>query len=494
MIDRLLAKLGLVRRSPERVEGPASRVSVDKAWRLFAGYDSAKSDGANARHWSNSDNLAAWSANSPEVREALRNRARYEAANNSLLAGMLRTLVQHTVGAGPMLRIDTGDRDADRQIEDSFAAWARRARLGEKLRIMRRSKCVDGEAFALLATNPLYEGVSLDLRLIEADQIATPDLPAADPLRIDGVRFDRAGNIVSYDLLKAHPGDDRALGNTLDYEVIPAEQMLHYRHAVRPGEARGVSELTPALALGAILRRYILATLLNAELNANIAGVMESDAPEGAAPLDPLDAIELEPGHLLTMPDGWKAKRLGPEQNVTGLKEFRREIVNEFSRCLDMPLSIALASNDGQNFASGKLDHGVYYASIRVERREIEASVLHPVFAAWIREAALIPGQIPRGIRMDQVRHAWRWDALTSGDPEKDAKAAEILRRSKLLSLDRYFSEAYGADWERELEQVARERDYADQLGVNIDSLAVGGAPGSRDKAAVGAEGEEDDA
>jgi len=46
-------------------------------------YDAAQTTSDNERHWANADFLAADAANSPEVRRALRCRARYEVANNS---------------------------------------------------------------------------------------------------------------------------------------------------------------------------------------------------------------------------------------------------------------------------------------------------------------------------------------------------------------------------------------------------------------------------
>ncbi|MEX0715434.1 MAG: hypothetical protein WD066_02550, partial [Planctomycetaceae bacterium] len=48
-----------------------------------AKYDSALTTDNNRRHWALADGLSANVANGPEVRRILRNRARYEVANNS---------------------------------------------------------------------------------------------------------------------------------------------------------------------------------------------------------------------------------------------------------------------------------------------------------------------------------------------------------------------------------------------------------------------------
>ena len=48
-----------------------------------ARYDAAITTADNVRHWANADGLSADAAASPDVRQTLRNRSRYEAANNS---------------------------------------------------------------------------------------------------------------------------------------------------------------------------------------------------------------------------------------------------------------------------------------------------------------------------------------------------------------------------------------------------------------------------
>jgi len=50
---------------------------------IRAKFDSAQTTPENRRHWANADGLAADAAANPEVRRTLRNRSRYEVANNS---------------------------------------------------------------------------------------------------------------------------------------------------------------------------------------------------------------------------------------------------------------------------------------------------------------------------------------------------------------------------------------------------------------------------
>ena len=59
-----------------KVARPAGRI-------LRARFDAAQTTADNARHWANADSLSADAAASVDVRRKLRERSRYEIANNS---------------------------------------------------------------------------------------------------------------------------------------------------------------------------------------------------------------------------------------------------------------------------------------------------------------------------------------------------------------------------------------------------------------------------
>ena len=239
-------------------------------------YDAATTTDENRRHWASADGLSADVANSPQIRRTLRNRSRYEVANNSYARGIVLTLANDLVGTGPRLQMLTDDPEANRQIEREFAEWSKAVDLAEKLRTMRLARAEDGEAFAMLVSNDaLPSSVKLDLRLIEADQVATPDLKPDAKGAVDGIVFDRFGNPREYHVLKAHPGSKQAaLG--MKYDRVPAESMVHWFRADRPGQSRGIPDIMPALPLFAMLRQYSLAVLDSAWAAANVAIVMKT--------------------------------------------------------------------------------------------------------------------------------------------------------------------------------------------------------------------------
>jgi lambda family phage portal protein len=473
--------LGLFRSKP--TPAPAKTLSPVRGGiirRLIrAGFDSAVTNDHNRKHWAGADGLSADAAASPEVRRTLRNRARYEAANNSYAKGIVLTLANDVVGTGPRLQLLTDDDGGNERIEQAFMAWAKAISLPEKLRTMRASRATDGEVFGVLVSNPrLPTAVKLDIRLVEADQVTTPDLWPIDESAVDGIVFDEAGNPVEYHILKGHPGDTRCGFLGIEYDRVPAESVIHYFRCDRPGQSRGVPDITPALPLFAQLRRFTLAVLGAAETAADFAGILYTDAPANgeAESVEPMDAIELEARSLLTMPGGWKMAQVQAEQPATTYAEFKREIFNEIARCLNMPFNVAACNSSGYNYASGRLDHQTYFKSIRVEQDHLACVVLDRLLDAWLREAVLISDLLPLPVRTlvaggQSLPHQWFWDGNEHVDPAKEATAQATRLASHTTTLAAEYAKQ-GRDWENELRQRAKEVALMKELGLQPEEAS----------------------
>ncbi|MCC6425705.1 MAG: phage portal protein [Phycisphaerales bacterium] len=452
----------------------------------MAKFDSAQTTPDNRKHWANADGLSPNAAVNPEVRRILRNRARYEVANNSYAKGIALTLANDTIGTGPRLQMLTDDAVANARIEDAFEQWSRAVDLAGKLRTMRLARAESGEAFALLVSNPaIGSPVSLDLKLIEADQVCTPLLRRGRTDEIDGIVLDQWGNPSAYRVLKRHPGDSGSLRAPIDdltaYDTFAASAVVHYFRADRPGQLRGIPDITPALPLFAQLRRYTLATIAAAETAANFAAVIYTDAPPNgeADPLEPMDEVELEQRLATVLPGGWKLGQVHAEQPTTTFGEFKREILNEIARCLNMPFNVAAGNSSGYNYASGRLDHQVYFKSIRVEQHQLQLTVLDRLLNAWLNEAVLVEGLLPQSLRERGValpEHAWFWDGVEHVDPAKEATAQAPRLANHTTTLAAEYARQ-GRDWEQELRQRAKERALMDELGLSPAPTTTTGNP-----------------
>ena len=465
--------------SPARRPFRAFRVPL----RVRGRYDAAATTDENRRHWANADLLSAKTANSPDVRRILRSRARYEVANNSYARGIVLTLANDCIGTGPRLQMLTDDAEANRLLEQEFMAWADAANLAEKLRTLRMARAQDGEGFLMLVANPQLDSpVKLDLRLVEADQVTTPDLQRLlqDPNATDGIVFDGFGNPTEYHLLENHPGDGRGI-LTPSYARVPARAMIHYFRPDRPGQLRGIPEITPALPLFAQLRRYTLAVIAAAETAADFAAVLYTDAPASgeAADVEPMDLVELERRMATVLPGGWKLGQVQSQQPPTGFAEFIKEILNEIARCLNMPFNVAAGNSAGYNYASGRLDHQTYYKSLRVDQAQLGLVVLDRILRAWLDEAILISDYLPLWLRSVPLRslwHQWFFDGQEHVDPAKEASAQATRLANHTTTLAYEFARM-GRDWESELRQRAKELTLMGELGLPLSGGQSGTTP-----------------
>jgi lambda family phage portal protein len=433
-------------------------------------YDAAQTDAENRRHWALADGLSAVAANSKGIRQTLRDRSRYEVANNSYARGIINTRANHVIGTGPRLQVETGDTEADELIEAEFIKWAKAVNLGAKLRTMQIAKMQDGEAFAVKITNErINHPVKLDLKLFEAEHVTAPDSMSMDTAEhVDGIDFDSAGNPVRYHVLKEHPGGSVTVGALAEFETYDAADVFHWFRCDRPGQVRGVPEIMPALPLFAQLRRYTLSTVAAAETAADFTAVLQTDVPaDDETTVDPMEEIEINRRMMTTLPAGWKLGQFEAKQPVTGYKEFKGELLNEIARCLDMPFNIAACNSSGYNYSSGRLDHQTYYRSVEIEQEDGDRVLLARLAAAFISEASLIWPVIASLPPMDDWELSWFWDGVAEIDALKEANAdaAQLENGSTTLAS---ICSRQGTDWRKVMRQRAKELAYRKELEAEL--------------------------
>lgn len=466
---------------------------------INAKYDSAQTDDDNKRHWSQSDSLSARQANSPSVRESLRNRSRYEVANNCYARGIINMLADVVIGYGPTLSLQgkpdatEEERKALRETKQLFCDWAEEVGLWQKLWTMRVAKAQDGEAFAVLRNNEALQFVQLDLQLVEAEQVADGYQnynSILDPTKVDGIDTDSMGNPIRYRVLPHHPSDAPFGQQPIE---VPAWQVLHWFKQERPGQLRGIPEITPALPLFAQLRRFTLATLTAAETAADFAAVLQGvPADEGEMGL-PWDNVEIQRGTMLTTPEGTTLGQLKAEHPTTTYEMFKREILCEVGRCLQLPRMMALLDASNYNYSSGRLDKQCTDRAIEIDQFTCEQHVLRKLWMAWFDEASKIAGYLPEAVADGlYFKVKWLWPQLGHVDRQKEESGVELAIANGTTTLALECAKA-GLDVDEVLEQLAAERRRKVEFGLmnegvqnaNQSQQGSGNVPGSSSRQPV---------
>lgn len=445
---------------------PFSRRELQKPIR--ASFDLAQTTAGNRKHWANADGLSARAATSAAVRRVVRIRSRYEAENNSWYSGILRTVVNHVVGGGPRLQMLTADPAANSRLEKAWRTWARKIDLAEMLRTMVEAYWRDGEVFVMRADRPQNFPLSLDLRTFEADQVSTPWISTAynDPFTDDGIRFDRSTNELEIYVYDHHPGSNVPL-NTLNGNWYSSREVLHLFRIERPGQTRGIPRATPALQTLPIMRRQELATLYSAETAANFAMYLKSNSPSLDPTSSPADFAEIEIARnmLTTLPAGWDIGQVEPKQPGPLYEMFQRQALQSFSRCTNMPYTLAAGTGKDANFSSFKGDmKNVWEPEVRTEQSRVELSIIEPVFRWFLESCIYVPGLLNGMPAIADIDHKWHWPPLPELDALDAANAAAIRLSTLQSTLTDEFSRR-GMDAETEIARAATD------WGVDVPTL-----------------------
>ncbi len=435
---------------------------------LEASYDAAMYSGLMEGAWINADTLSADQANSPGVRQTLRSRSRYECLEaNSFLKGAITTVVDCLIGRGPRLQMQLRQEQlpkgvdaatVNRKIESLFARWSRAARYGEYLRTLVRAKIVDGEGYGLRTTSRTIPwGLpQLFTRNIETERVGSLNYSLTGDLRVDGMRIDSAGEVLSYFVNTST--DD------FYYQVqkeIPRCHVTHLFRRERAGQHHGIPELTTSLPLCNLLRQYTIATVTAARTAAKHAGILQTQASAVTASGDTIDDVaafdseEVDYDMLTAMPKGWQLVQMKAEQPTTTYEGFRDCLLGEIVRPLGAPLNIVLGSSAKWNYASTQADQVTFSNRNRIERHEIEIEECDRTFAAWLDEALMMPGLIPEIGSLDDVPHCWFWDGLPDADPQTLAAARQINLQTGHSSREEELAKA-GVDIDSHDEHAAK--------------------------------------
>lgn len=460
---------------------------------IRARYEAAQTYPTNENHWIKADSLSPDAANDPLVRARLRSRSRFEVIeNNPYLNGTLISLCNDFAGSGIRLRITDMDipREERQRIEKQWKRWQKKIKLRKLLWQLRMDKAVSGEGFAVQIQNQrLKHPVKLDFRVIEADCVTSPVEHLSvnhtiAPSEADGIRLDAYGFPTAYHVLNYHPGGSGTIDpkESTNGRWISAEQVIHIFRPMRSWH-RGIPELTPSIPLCAVARRYTMALVRCAEIQACLAAVLESDIPnyrnlqtpptrtveikdehgqvigteqvtdEDDGPM--FDLMPIEMGSFNLLPQGFRFKTWDRVPVGQQYDLFIGALMREIFRPLLVPYNMGIGSSKDSNMASGVLDAGLYTQGQKAERFAFEDDVLEPLAESWYEIGCLTDSYFTeRGFMPASKRelpdHEFGWDEVTikHTDPTKIANAI-VKQREAGVYTDRYIQEELlGKDYE----------------------------------------------
>lgn len=445
-------------------------------------YDAAVLSPENRRHWANAKDNTPQSENTRETRKRLRINARYETDNNSYCRGMVSTLGTDLLGpVAPQLQALSPDAGLNTAVEEAYRLWSEceEVNLPEKLHILDEAKLVEGEGFLVHYTDDeaeRYTGNSLNVHVMSPRRVQDPTLFGLGYSAIEGNRLNDDGVIV--DLSTGRPveykivpavDDINGLGFVSNTQTVRARFVRQWFTATRPGQYRGVCEITAGLPLFAYLRRFTLATVSNAEILASLTAFMKTTQTpaEGPASIDAWAEFPITRGMLNSLPDGWEPVTLDPKHPASTYEMFVNMILREVGRMLNIPFGVMVGDSSKYNYSSARLDYRGYEDRLTRLRRQLNIRVLNPLFREFLVALVLQEPKLRTMLDSGKFKHSWRYANRPSIDPYKDAQTEDLRLKNGAVTYAEVYADR-GEDWAEAFEQRKREEEKIKELGLKF--------------------------
>jgi len=428
---------------------------------------------------------------------ALRAQARYLARNHDLARGALRTIVNNVVGPRG-IGIEPQPRRADGSIDAEYAAalleawrdWVRAPEVTHQLsfaalqRAMVRAWVRDGDVFAQLLIGPradLDHGtrVPLSLEAFEADLVPF-DLRGEGPNILQGIERNDWGRPVALHVLKS---DVTSLSITTGAQTkrIPWERVIQLISRDHIGQIRGVSEFASVITRLDDIKDYEESERVAAKVAAALTAYVRKGTPqdfgEQGAKREPRE-MRLSPGMIIDS--------LGPGEEI-GMIDSKRPNPNVVT--FRQGQLRAVAAGLGASYSSIARDYGGTYSAQRQElveqwghyavlTDEFVGQFVQPVWETFVATAhqfgvVRMPAGLKPGTHDDAVFVA---QSMPWIDPLKEALGAEALVKAGFAS-EVEMIRRRGANPDDVLEQIAKFRRKADELGLRFSTQADAAIP-----------------
>ncbi|WP_176331225.1 phage portal protein [Burkholderia vietnamiensis] len=461
-----------------------------------AAYESASTTGARAKSWraSSAGPNAAAAQNLP----LLRSRARDAIRNDPWAKTAIARLVSNTIGNGIQAH-PQHPNDAVRKMQKQL--WEDSCEeidaddvfdMAGVQTLAARAFFSDGEVLVRRQFRSPSEGlaVPMQIRLLEGDLLPMEKnevVPGGGEI-INGVEFNADGRRVAYHLLQRHPGEyGRALTGNMQTVRVSADEITHVFLALRPGQVRGVPELSTVLLRLKSLDNFDDAVLFRQEVSNLFAGFITKPPSEPGLPGDPVTGgemqydvdgfspvVSLEPGSMQELAPGEDVKFAEPPGAGTDYGPFMRQQLMAAAASVGMPYEVM--TGDLRDVSDRVLR--VILNEFRRSIEQIQWNVFIHQFCRkvwrWWVDACALSGAMPMADyyrrRRDYLRVRWVPQGWPYIHPVQDVTAKRMEIRSGLASRTGAVL-SRGDDPEQVDNENAADLARERRLGIRYDTL-----------------------
>jgi len=387
--------------------------------------------------------------------------ARHMYRNVGLIKGAVDSIATYSIGPGLRPQYRGADQDFGRLCEEYWRdvvvpspEVTGRMTWTDMLLALSRSIDVDGDVFVIMTEKG-------KLQIVEGHRVCEGD----DYGTSDGVFLGKLGEPTGY------------LVQTGElYRKLGADTVIHLMELERPDQIRGGSSLARALnhvrdlkMLGefekdALKLQGSIAAVITTDQGDELAGqggffgtVQAQDSGESTIAREEITSSATIP----RLSPGEKIEMIGPNRPHAGFEPFAKFLIRDVAMGLGLPVEFvydpASVGGAGMRFIVAK-------AQRRFEQRQ---RLLIDRFCtrAWryFIGGAIANGDLPAV--EDYAKVTWQTPKSLTVDAGREAQQAREDYKAGLSSLQDYFGEL-GQDWEEQVRQIAKEREFIASIGT----------------------------
>jgi lambda family phage portal protein len=387
--------------------------------------------------------------------------ARHMYRNVGLIKGAVDSIATYSIGPGLRPQYRGTDQEFGRLCEEYWRDMVApspevtgRMTWTDMLLALSRSIDVDGDVFVVMTEKG-------KLQIVEGHRVCEGD----DYGTADGVFLGKLGEPTAY------------LVQTGElYRKLSAETVIHLMELERPDQIRGGSSLARALnhvrdlkMLGefekdALKLQGSIAAVITTDQGDELAGqggffgtVQAQDTGEPTIAREEITSSATIP----RLSPGEKIEMIGPNRPHAGFEPFAKFLIRDVAMGLGLPVEFvydpASVGGAGMRFIVAK-------AQRRFEQRQ---RLLIDRFCnrAWrfFIGGAIANGDLPAA--EDYAKVTWQTPKSLTVDAGREAQQAREDYKAGLSSLQDYFGEL-GQDWEEQVRQIAKEREFIASIGT----------------------------
>lgn len=422
-------------------------------------------------------------------RDTVRARARDLERNSDIMNSVLSPYKRNIFGAGYRLRVNSGDEEMNKTIEQFWKIWCKKENcdvtgtqsFNSIMRMAILRKKVDGGI--LLLKRYISGGLlPFKLQMIEVDEL---DLTASSPRTpgnkvVGGIEYNAWNRPVGY-YIRQYSIDGMDIKNPI---FLEAKDVIFYFSKTRPSQIREMSDMAQTLTRVRDINEFIRAVSVKERILSCLSVFIKRKLPEsGMHPgRDMLNKQEynyqgkmLTPGMIQYLNQGDEAQIVNPSGQATDASAFVKQGVRLIGSGQGLSYETVSRDMSESNYSSarqGIIEDELTYA----EEKELLLEIMSEIYETFVISLVLTEKVKINDFwenKEKYLAHKWIQAPKKWIDPIKEANANKIALNTGQKTWADMAAES-GKDWKEQIDEMAEILNYGNSKGINMGGVIFG--------------------